>query len=877
MLADQYRLDRRLGAGGMGEVWQAMDLRMERPVAIKVVLTHLGPEHRLVERLLREAKAAGALQHPGITVVHTIGEHNSRPFFVMELLDGEDLATVLRRHPNGLATDTVLSVAGQVCDALAAAHEKGILHRDVKPANLVLLPNGVVKICDFGVAKLADATTGLSHGNIIGTPSYMSPEQFKGAALDGRSDLYSLGCTIHALAAGAPPFRTDQAPMAVAFQHLSEPPPSLRDLRPDLPQAFAELVTELLAKETADRPAGAAAVRDRVRAIAAAPPAPRDSHETVAESVTEDVTTPVTDEPGATRRLVAATEHLPALPPESPLRQAGARTVASVLVAVLAVAVLGGVVFDVTTSVELAFPILLAFLAGAATAMVIPRPQVRVRLTLLFAAAAVVGAGTVLLRYTVGVNRFVAVPIALGAGAAVAMIALVLLRAPARAFVAALTTCIAAAVGAFLDQGGPRSYLLVVLATVAGVAATVFVTLDAPIRRLLVLLVTVPAIGLAVLVFWDAETAGYVRLDGPTDVLVAVAALTVLAFVGLASPLRMAHAAVVGLVAVAAATTVLVNPFQVIETVADTTPRSCADCPGVLPPDGLSAASVSSVAFSPDGDTLASSGGGGGNGAVMVWPLAGTATASRDYTGAGGDFTSVAFSPDGTKLAFAGANSGEVRILDRATDMAPVQVTGVATNVYAVAFSPDGTLLASAGTAAEVRLWNAATGQDTGVLTEGLSASISSIAFSPDGTTLAAAGGDMVIHVWNLATGAVTATLAGHTDWVHSVAFSPDGATLVSGSRDNTVRLWDVASGSAKATLSGHTGPVSAVAFSPDGTTVASGSWDYTARLWDVATMTTTRTFTGHTGGVTSLAFRADGRTLATGGYDGAVRFWKIR
>ncbi|RZS36551.1 serine/threonine protein kinase [Herbihabitans rhizosphaerae] len=857
VLADQYRLDERLGAGGMGEVWRGTDLRMERPVAIKVVLTHLGPEHRLVERLLREAKAAGGLQHPGITVVHNIGEHDDRPFFVMELLGGENLATALRRHPDGLALDQVLSVAEQVCDALAAAHEQGIVHRDVKPANLILLPNGSVKICDFGVAKLADATTGLSHGNIIGTPSYMSPEQVKGTELDGRTDLYSLGCAIYALLAGTPPFRGDQAPMAIAYQHLNEPPPPLRDARPDVPPAVAELITELLAKDPADRPADAATVRDRFRALRTTTPA--NSPETITE-----VARP--HEPAT------PTKHLPP-PPEPPTR---APTTASVLTAVLAVATLAMAVLDLTIYTDLALPALVAFGVVAAAVLLLPHPKARPRLLILYATAAAVAVAIVVLDDQLGSSRFPTAPVAIGAGFGAGVAALALLRAPARLFLVLLVTGSAATVGAFVDRGGPIQTLLV-LAAVGGVAVTVLVVLDAPARQLHVALVTVLALGVAVFVLRETQTTQEVT----TGVAATLAAVTVAGLIGLVSPLRVVPVALVTVASIATSVVVAVNPFAppaAADTGSDTGSDSCAACPGELPASPVSTTRTSSVAFSPDGNTMASSGGDAGPGAVRLWPLTGTATTPVDFHGPGGDFTSVAFSPDGGTLAFAGSNAAGIGILHRATGQVPVRMASEAKNVYSVAFSPDGKTLAGAGTEAAVRLWDPVTGRELGVLTGDITGSLSSLAFSPDGTKLAGAGGSNVIYLWDVSTGNIgsPAVLTGHTGWINSVAFSRDSSTLASGSRDTTVRLWDVATQRATATLTGHTGPVSSVAFSPDGKTLASGSWDYTIRLWNMATAASTGTIEEHTGGVASVAFRPNGRTLASGSYDGTIRFSTI-
>jgi hypothetical protein len=198
-------------------------------------------------------------------VVFDIGTDGSILFLVMELLTGTDLDTVLAGHPGGLPVRRALSMADQLCDALAAAHAGGIVHRDIKPANVMVLDGDRLKICDFGIARFVASTTDLTGKGIIGTPSYMAPEQFEGEPVDGRTDLYALGCLTHQLLTGVPPFRSDQGAGALMRAHLTLPPPRVR--RPDVPADLARLVTDLLAKDPAHRPADATQVRERFRAI----------------------------------------------------------------------------------------------------------------------------------------------------------------------------------------------------------------------------------------------------------------------------------------------------------------------------------------------------------------------------------------------------------------------------------------------------------------------------------------------------------------------------------------------------------------------------------------------------------------------------------
>ncbi|WP_055478908.1 DNA translocase FtsK [Sphaerimonospora mesophila] len=262
-LVNRYRLDERLGEGAMGEVWQAFDLRLDRKVAVKLLLDQLSGEKRKVERFLAEAKIGAAMQHPGIVVVFDFGEHEGRLFFVMELLAGEDLAKVLSRSRNGLPIEKIVRMGERLADALAAAHARGVVHRDIKPANIMILSDGQPKICDFGIARMVQSFGGKGTAG-IGTAAYMAPEQYNGE-MDARSDLYSLGCVLYEMLTGDRPFLG--SPLQLLYQHsmvTPQPPSATRD---EIPADLEELILQLLEKKPEDRPQTAGEVVARLEAI----------------------------------------------------------------------------------------------------------------------------------------------------------------------------------------------------------------------------------------------------------------------------------------------------------------------------------------------------------------------------------------------------------------------------------------------------------------------------------------------------------------------------------------------------------------------------------------------------------------------------------
>ena len=269
-----YEVISQLGAGGMGEVYRARDTRLGRDVALKFVLAD-AESSAARDRLLREARAASALNHPHICTVYDVGEHDGRPYIAMELLEGETLSA--RLHRGRLDTDSALDVAIQAADALAAAHERGIIHRDLKPANLFVTRRGDIKILDFGLAKMvltsaADAGTVAADiqltapGTVAGTAAYMSPEQARGEFVDARSDLFALGVLLYEIVSGASPFAG--ATTAVTFDAiLNRQPTSLRLLNDTVPESLERVVNRLLSKDPNARVASARDVLEQLRAI----------------------------------------------------------------------------------------------------------------------------------------------------------------------------------------------------------------------------------------------------------------------------------------------------------------------------------------------------------------------------------------------------------------------------------------------------------------------------------------------------------------------------------------------------------------------------------------------------------------------------------
>ncbi|HJY02361.1 MAG TPA: serine/threonine-protein kinase [Streptosporangiaceae bacterium] len=263
LLAGRYRLTDRIAAGGMGEVWRGEDVLLNRAVAVKLLPTGRAGDESFLARFRAEARYAASLSHPGIARVYDYGESAEfgGAYLIMELVNGEPLSAILARAGR-LSPDATLDIVGQAARALDAAHQAGIVHRDIKPGNLLVAAGGTTKITDFGIAtavRAAQASHLTETGMVMGTAMYVSPEQATGAPVDASSDIYSLGVVAYECLAGHVPFMASE-PLAIAYAHKHAPVPALP---PDVPQPVADLVYDMLAKTPAGRPASARVVADR--------------------------------------------------------------------------------------------------------------------------------------------------------------------------------------------------------------------------------------------------------------------------------------------------------------------------------------------------------------------------------------------------------------------------------------------------------------------------------------------------------------------------------------------------------------------------------------------------------------------------------------
>src|SRR4051812_24874932 len=263
-IAERYSLRERIAVGGMGEVHLATDDRLGRLVAVKVLAAVYADSPDFVERFRREALTAAALSHPNIAQVYDYGVDGPSHFIVMEYAEGQDLANVIRERGRLTPADAV-RVAEQVCAALAAAHRAGVVHRDIKPGNVIVRGDGTVKVTDFGIARARGQASLTDTGMVMGTAAYIAPEQARGEATTPSSDLYSVGILLFQMLTGSVPFEGD-TPVAIAMRHLDEPVPLPSSRVADLPADLDEVVVRATAKSPADRYPDADAMAAALRA-----------------------------------------------------------------------------------------------------------------------------------------------------------------------------------------------------------------------------------------------------------------------------------------------------------------------------------------------------------------------------------------------------------------------------------------------------------------------------------------------------------------------------------------------------------------------------------------------------------------------------------
>ena len=248
----RYVIEKRIARGGMATVYRARDTRLDRPVALKIMYPHLAESADFVARFRREARAAAKLTHPGVVAVYDQGSAQGSSYLVMELIKGPNLRTYLRSQ-GCLTVGEALKITKEILQALAAAHRSGLIHRDVKPENVLLPETGQVKVADFGLARAASEVTAATTGSILGTVAYLSPETVSGTAADSRVDVYATGIMLFELLAGVPPFSGD-SPIQIAYAHVHEDVPHIKETQPWVPQPVDDLIAKLTTRDPAKRP-----------------------------------------------------------------------------------------------------------------------------------------------------------------------------------------------------------------------------------------------------------------------------------------------------------------------------------------------------------------------------------------------------------------------------------------------------------------------------------------------------------------------------------------------------------------------------------------------------------------------------------------------
>ncbi|MDT4896625.1 MAG: hypothetical protein QOH25_1702 [Acidobacteriota bacterium] len=283
IIAGRFRIECEIGTGGMGTVYRATHLGLERPVAVKIIKPEFASDPDVADRFMREARTMAKLRHPHAAMIFDAGNlPDGRHFIIMEFVEGHTLSEILERE-GPFTPERAVRIASDICDVLTEAHNLGIVHRDLKPSNIMLNERGVC-VLDFGVAKVLATSVDATHthattgsGVIVGTPRYMSPEQCLGQRIGARSDLYSLGVLLYEMLTGRPPF-TDPLASAVLVKQATAAPPPLPKLRPDVPRALVVAVHTLLAKRPDDRPPNARAAQKLLEKSVARPP--RDMSDT---------------------------------------------------------------------------------------------------------------------------------------------------------------------------------------------------------------------------------------------------------------------------------------------------------------------------------------------------------------------------------------------------------------------------------------------------------------------------------------------------------------------------------------------------------------------------------------------------------------------
>ena len=335
VLGDRYRLEARIGAGGMAEVYRGFDPVLNRTVAIKILLPQFARDASFVERFRREAQAAARLNHPNIVGVYDTGADDGTQFIVMEFIEGRTLADFLAagRRPTPVQA---AEISQRICGALAAAHAQGVIHRDIKPGNVMVTRDGTVKVMDFGIARITTGVeTAPQTSAVLGTASYLSPEQAQGGPLDARTDIYSLGAVLYELLTGRPPF-IGESPVAVAYKQVNEAPVPPSQVNADVPPRMDAVAMRALSKNPANRYQTAQEFAEDLGRVV--------------KGQEVQATPLMPGSGGDATQVISRPPATAVLPPQEPEKGSGRKVWLGILIGILVVAVLGGGIYLLVNS-----------------------------------------------------------------------------------------------------------------------------------------------------------------------------------------------------------------------------------------------------------------------------------------------------------------------------------------------------------------------------------------------------------------------------------------------------------------------------------------------------------------------------------------------
>ena len=875
-----YRIMGELGRGGMGLVYKALDPKLNRVVALKMVLAgdHAGPEDH--ERFQREARAIAQLQHPHIVQIFEVGEENGLPFFVLEFIRGGSLDRQVDGKPRNprQAADLVETLAL----AMQSAHEQGIIHRDLKPANVLMAPGRTPKITDFGLAKqLEDSQGQTATGAVIGTPSYMAPEQASGDSqeIGPAADIYALGAILYTLITGRPPFQGETAFDTIMQVIEQEALPPTR-LQSKIPRDLETICLKCLLKDPERRYETAQALADDLRRFL--------EHRPI-------VARPI----GWVERGVKWVRRKPAI---------------AALVGLLMLSPLVGWGFIVNNQRFLSQKAILDDVSMLVDAQ---SDDLDIKNKALYGQ---------LKKTEQEADRANREAESAKASAR---------KAETRAYFSDMLLAqrdwednsighLRGIIRRYQTREDLKGFEWDYWSRLAD---TSLVTLSrdsrssnvsfSPDGRTIVsgssdntVKVWNSATGQEMQTFKGHANAvecvgfspdGTRVVSGSTDSTLRLWDRTT----GQVTWILEGHSGAVRSVGFSPDGKTIVSgssdktvKFWDAATGKETRTlkghTNSVECVS-FSPSGMQVASgggikvkvwdaqtgkplltfsghsrpVEAVAFSPDGKRIVS----GAYTVAKVWDVQ-TGKERHTLRGHTNRVQSVCFSPDGTRIV-SGSRDNTIRIWDSRTGKETLTLKGHSFWVESVAFSPDGTRIVSGSADNTVKIWDSEKSQEA-IALSGHEVTASCVNFSPDGTRIVSGGHDRVVRVWDSETGQETLSLEGHTDFVVSVASSPDGKWVVSGSWDRTVKVWDAETGQEVRSLQGHSGRVTSVDVSCDGRLIASGSDDQTVKVWDTATGQEMKTLRGHSGSVYSVNFSPDGTRIVSGGHDGLVKIWDV-